>query len=96
MKKASKSTKSDKVEMLHENLHVLKIQRPVYDSEGQMHKILVYNQDRSIETETWIGPQATAEIFPNEEYKVFVLGKILRDGKLYLHEIIPDKEWPDW
>lgn len=92
-----KNAKKGKVEMLHENLQVFKVQRPLQsNAPGGMNQLLVYNADRSIFSEMLVGPNAFKDIFPNGGHKTFVTGKILEGEKLYMHEFVPVQDWPEW
>jgi hypothetical protein len=84
-----------KDEPFEANLQVFKVQRPLM-STGSMTEILVYNEDRTIDSQTEIGPKAMKELFQEGEYKIFVRGKLWDDGRIYFHEILADRDWPEW
>ncbi len=93
-----KKPKKPRVEKMEDNLQIFKIQRPVYASHEVpfMQELLVYNQMRTIQDTMNAGPEACKEIFPNNEFKVFVWGKVLPNGRLYMHTRILPQDWPEW
>ena len=72
---------------------IVKVQRPLFHSGGDMNELLIYNKDRSIETLMSVDEGIMRELFPNDELKTYWLAEGEDGGMLNFLERVEDKEW---
>lgn len=73
---------------------LLKMQRPMLGT-GSPEKILVYNEDRSIEGEVQLPIEMIMTLFEGS-FKIFVIGTLREDGMFAINELINPVNWPEW
>lgn len=70
---------------------VFKLQRPLHTN-GDYNEILIYNEDRSVEAQLPVSSEVIELIF-NDEYKVYMLGKVGDDGIVRISGRVEDQDW---
>lgn len=81
-------------------LQVFKMQRPLFDSQGMYTQIMIYNEDKSIESILNVDEDVIVQVFyhldPEGDHKVFVLATTDNLGQLQVQSILGYEEWPEW
>lgn len=72
---------------------IFKLQRPVYDSDGDYDQVMLYNEDRSVDQIIQMSRDEIEELF-GDEYKVYVKGVIKNDGIMRVMNVLDEEQ--DW
>lgn len=73
----------------------VKIQRPLFDSEGNYGKLLIYDKHRSFEGEVQLDKKTLDTLFPDGGHKNFARG-FLRGTQFHIEHVLPEENWPSW
>lgn len=73
----------------------VKIQRPLFDSEGDYGKLLIYDKRRTFEGEVQLDKDTIMSLFPDGGYKGFARG-FLEGSKFHIEHLVHPSEWPSW
>lgn len=74
-------------------MFIVKIQRPLGGSPGIEHKMLVYNEPRSITEQLTLTEERMRAYFPNGELKVYRYAEQLDDDGLVILGPAPLQSW---
>lgn len=77
----------------NDNKIICKFQRPLFDSNGEMGNVLVYNEDRDFEMIVPLDDEAMEEVFPDGEFKTYWVCEPDEEGYLHLIEQLEEQEW---
>ena len=73
----------------------VKIQRPLFDSEGEMNKLLIYDKRRTFQGEIFMDRDTIESLFPGGGYKGFARG-FLKGTQFHIEHLIDPEDWPSW
>lgn len=83
--------------------HILcKIQRPLFNSEGDFGKLYIYDEHRMIEAEVSIEQEVLSGLFPSDEHKGFAVCILVDDEhvpgacKVKIEALLDEAYWPEW
>ena len=73
---------------------ICKFQRPISVShEDMLNDILVYNEERTLEQTITVDSKTMAELFPNDEYKIYWLCVLDKDKMLNPVVQVEGQDW---
>ena len=72
---------------------ICKFQRPLFTSDGDLSKVLVYNEDRSFMMQQEMDEEDMKEIFPDDELKTYWACVPDEDGYLVPMERLEEQDW---
>ena len=70
---------------------IWKVQRPIVTNDPEP-QVLIYNEDRSRQGSVPLTAEI-AQLFNDDEYKIFIHGTIAEDGQIEFEE---PAEWQEW